>query len=82
MTVQVEDVNEPPQFSKPLYEASIVSIAVYKTPVVTVKVKTRPAAVGWLLFENILLVSMNTNCDKTDKNISSVLCESSTDKQE
>ncbi|XP_030282168.1 cadherin-23-like [Sparus aurata] len=37
VTVQVEDVNEPPQFSKPLYEASIVSIAVYKTPVVTVK---------------------------------------------
>ncbi|XP_030281852.1 cadherin EGF LAG seven-pass G-type receptor 2-like, partial [Sparus aurata] len=37
VTVQVEDMNEPPQFSKPLYEASIVSIAVYKTPVVTVK---------------------------------------------
>ncbi|KAM8771994.1 cadherin-23-like isoform 2-T2 [Acanthopagrus schlegelii] len=37
VTVQVEDLNEPPQFSKPLYQASIVSIAVYKTPVVTVK---------------------------------------------
>ncbi|XP_036950739.1 cadherin-23-like isoform X6 [Acanthopagrus latus] len=37
VTVQVENVNEPPQFSKPLYQASIVSIAVYKTPVVTVK---------------------------------------------
>ncbi|XP_030290616.1 cadherin EGF LAG seven-pass G-type receptor 2-like [Sparus aurata] len=30
-------MNEPPQFSKPLYEASIFSNAPYKTPVVTVK---------------------------------------------
>ncbi|XP_030290590.1 cadherin EGF LAG seven-pass G-type receptor 2-like [Sparus aurata] len=29
--------NEPPQFSKPLYEASIFSNAPYKTPVVTVE---------------------------------------------
>ncbi|XP_030290603.1 cadherin EGF LAG seven-pass G-type receptor 2-like [Sparus aurata] len=30
-------MNEPPQFSKPLYEASIFSNAPYKTPVVTVE---------------------------------------------
>ena len=81
VTVQVENVNEPPQFSKPLYQASIVSIAVYKTPVVTVKVKTHPATINLLLLENIL-IPRNTNCNKTDKNISSVLYESSADKQE
>ncbi|KAM8771996.1 cadherin EGF LAG seven-pass G-type receptor 1-like [Acanthopagrus schlegelii] len=35
--IRAQPMNRPPQFSKPLYEASIVSIAPYKTPVVTVK---------------------------------------------
>lgn len=37
--VQVEDVNESPQFSSEVYKASIFSIAPYKTPVAHVKVK-------------------------------------------
>ncbi|XP_067441680.1 protocadherin Fat 4 [Thunnus thynnus] len=35
--VQVEDVNEAPQFSSEVYNASIFSIAPYKTPVVQLK---------------------------------------------
>ncbi|XP_027874626.1 protocadherin Fat 2-like [Xiphophorus couchianus] len=35
--IQVEDVNEPPEFSSDNYEASVVSIAEYKTPVIQVK---------------------------------------------
>ncbi|XP_023190113.1 protein dachsous-like [Xiphophorus maculatus] len=35
--IQVEDVNEPPEFSLDDYEASVVSIAEYKTPVIQVK---------------------------------------------
>jgi len=36
--VQVEDVNEAPRFPPEGYEASVVSIAPFKTPVVHVKV--------------------------------------------
>ncbi|XP_014894869.1 protein dachsous-like [Poecilia latipinna] len=35
--IQVEDVNEPPAFSSDDYEASVFSIAPYKTPVIQVK---------------------------------------------
>ncbi|KAF6724536.1 Protocadherin Fat 4 [Oryzias melastigma] len=35
--VQVEDVNEPPQFPDDVYEASVFNIAPYKTPVIQVK---------------------------------------------
>ncbi|XP_008416259.1 protein dachsous [Poecilia reticulata] len=35
--IQVEDVNEPPAFSSDIYEASVFSIAPYKTPVIQVK---------------------------------------------
>ncbi|KAK1886066.1 Protocadherin Fat 4 [Dissostichus eleginoides] len=35
--VEVEDVNEAPQFSSEVYKASVFSIAPYKTPVVYVK---------------------------------------------
>ncbi|RVE76560.1 hypothetical protein OJAV_G00009860 [Oryzias javanicus] len=35
--VQVEDVNEPPQFPDEVYEASVFNIAPYKTPVIQVK---------------------------------------------
>ncbi|XP_041642272.1 protocadherin Fat 4 [Cheilinus undulatus] len=35
--VQVEDVNEAPEFDSEVHEASVFSIAPYKTPVVTVK---------------------------------------------
>ncbi|KAL7403573.1 hypothetical protein ABVT39_002455 [Epinephelus coioides] len=35
--VQVEDVNEPPQFPSEVYRASVFSIAPYKTPVIYVK---------------------------------------------
>ncbi|XP_017289255.1 cadherin-23 [Kryptolebias marmoratus] len=35
--VQVENVNEPPEFSQKEYEASVFSIAPYKTPVIQVK---------------------------------------------
>ncbi|XP_044201151.1 protocadherin Fat 4-like [Thunnus albacares] len=35
--IQVEDVNEAPQFSSEVYNASIFSIAPYKTPVVQLK---------------------------------------------
>ncbi|XP_034543326.1 cadherin-23-like [Notolabrus celidotus] len=35
--VQIEDVNEPPEFSPEDYEAMVFSIAPYKTPVITVK---------------------------------------------
>lgn len=38
--VQVEDVNESPQFPSEVYKASIFSIAPYKSPVVYVKVNT------------------------------------------
>ncbi|XP_054866126.1 cadherin-23 [Amphiprion ocellaris] len=37
VSVQVEDVNEPPYFPPEVYEASVLSIAPYKTPVITVK---------------------------------------------
>ncbi|XP_028265862.1 protocadherin Fat 4-like [Parambassis ranga] len=35
--VQVEDVNEPPQFPPEVYKASVFSIAPYKTPIIYVK---------------------------------------------
>ncbi|XP_032418046.1 protocadherin Fat 4-like [Xiphophorus hellerii] len=35
--IQVEDVNEPPEFSSDNYEGSVFSIAPYKTPVIQVK---------------------------------------------
>ncbi|XP_043970025.1 protocadherin Fat 4 isoform X2 [Gambusia affinis] len=35
--IQVEDVNEPPEFSSDDYEASVFSISPYKTPVIQVK---------------------------------------------
>ncbi|XP_032418047.1 cadherin EGF LAG seven-pass G-type receptor 2-like [Xiphophorus hellerii] len=35
--IQVEDVNEPPEFSSDDYKASVFSIAPYKTPVIQVK---------------------------------------------
>ncbi|XP_028252910.1 cadherin EGF LAG seven-pass G-type receptor 1-like [Parambassis ranga] len=35
--VQVEDVNEPPQFPPEVYKASVFSIALYKTPIIYVK---------------------------------------------
>lgn len=38
--VQVEDVNEPPQFPSEVLKASVFSIAPYKTPVIRVKVNT------------------------------------------
>lgn len=38
--VQVEDVNEPPQFPPEVYKASVFSIAPFKTPIIYVKVNT------------------------------------------
>lgn len=40
VTVQVEDVNETPQFPPETYKASVFSIAPYRTPVIQVKVNT------------------------------------------
>lgn len=40
VTVRVEDVNEPPQFPDAPYKASVLSIAPYRTPVITVRVNT------------------------------------------
>lgn len=36
--VRVEDVNEPPKFTEEVYEAAVINIAPYKTPVTQVKV--------------------------------------------
>lgn len=49
VTVQVEDVNEAPQFPSTEYEASVFSIAPYKTSIITVKVKRRSLSVTQLL---------------------------------
>ncbi len=38
--VHVEDVNESPQFPHEIYEASVFSIAPYKTSITQVKVTT------------------------------------------
>lgn len=38
VTVQVTDVNEPPSFAFAQYNASVVSIAAYKSTVIVVKV--------------------------------------------
>ncbi|XP_011481165.1 protocadherin Fat 4 isoform X2 [Oryzias latipes] len=35
--VRVEDVNEPPKFTEEVYEAAVINIAPYKTPVTQVK---------------------------------------------
>lgn len=40
VSVQVEDVSEPPQFPHPQYKASVLSIAPYRTPVITVRVNS------------------------------------------
>lgn len=38
VTVEVEDVNEPPRFPHSLYQASVLSVAPYRAPVITVRV--------------------------------------------
>lgn len=41
VTVQVEDVNEPPFFPFTQYNASVVNVAAYKSTVIAVKVTIR-----------------------------------------
>lgn len=54
--VQVEDVNESPQFPPEVYKASIFSIAPYKTSVVYIKVNASRFSSG-----NIIIVLINAH---------------------
>lgn len=77
--VQVEDLNESPQFLTEGYKASVFSIAPYKTSVVHVKVNT-PSFCQFLFVGKHPLYVRSTNCNKTAEAafISSVLCDSCT----